>query len=127
MPTPASESPEAFGSPVPAYSVCEAASYVSVPIAFEPKPADTNVHFGFPASALSLRHTPPPAAPIHTRHDFTSHERGSTAIAVARPETWKSEAWLSKKFNTAGCTPVFGPASYQPFFECFDRPLMWFE
>ena len=48
-PTPDSESPEAFGSPVPAYSVLPLGSFgscTSVPNAFEPIPAEENFQAG---------------------------------------------------------------------------------
>src|SRR5881398_722056 len=68
MPTPASESPEAFGSTVPTYAVLPLASFGSMriePIAFDCSEAPTDDHGAFlPASALSVTHTPPPAAPM---------------------------------------------------------------
>jgi hypothetical protein len=94
-----------------------------VPIAFVPKLPDRNVHDGVAASALSVRQTPPPAAATHTRHDVVPHAFESTASAVTRPETPRSEAWLSKKFRTAGCVAVDGPASCQPLVDVFVRPL----
>src|SRR5260370_33636987 len=62
MPRPASESPEAFASPVPAYRALFAASYVNVPIAFVPKLSETKVHLSpLPERALSVLQTPRPA------------------------------------------------------------------
>src|SRR5215469_6493923 len=119
MPTPASESPDAFGSPVPAQRVCELASYVSVPIAFVPKSPERNFH-GEPGSrALSFRQTPPPAAAIQSLHDERS--QGPSAIAVTRPDTGKSLDWKSKKFSTEGCVDVVGPISFQPPFCAAER------
>src|SRR5882724_225027 len=67
IPKPASESPEEFGSPVPAYSTLLAASYVSVPIAFVAKLPEMNVQAGLVERALVLRQIPPPAAAAQTR------------------------------------------------------------
>src|SRR6476619_3634124 len=71
-PRPASESPDAFGSPVSAYSVSprgSVGSCMSEPSAFEPSPADENCQPGLlVCRPCSVRHTPPPAVPIQTRH-----------------------------------------------------------
>src|SRR5580765_728584 len=86
MPTPASESLDALGSPVAAYSVLPDASAGSIssdPIALVPKVAETNSQFD-PFSALSVRHTPPPAAATYRRHWLPEHV-GEMAIAVTRP------------------------------------------
>src|SRR5437667_3507115 len=86
MPTPASESLEAFGSPVPAYSVFPEASFGSMssePIAFVPKLPEMNCQFD-PFSALSVRQTPPPAAATYSVHLPCVHV-GEIAIAVTRP------------------------------------------
>lgn len=40
---------------------------------------------GFAARAFDVRHTPPPAAPTHTRQEAVKQAE-STAIAVTRPE-----------------------------------------
>src|SRR5450759_3261044 len=86
MPTPASESAEAFGSPVPAYSVFPEASLGSMssePIALVPKIPETNCQFD-PVRALSVRQTPPPAAATYSVH-LLWVQVGEIAIAVTRP------------------------------------------
>lgn len=89
-PTPASESLEPLGSPVPAYRVLPAASFgstTSEPIALDVMPLPAGVHVGFAAVASSVRNTPPPAAPIHIRQPrFGLPQFGSMASAVVRPE-----------------------------------------
>ena len=84
MPTPASESADAFCSPVPAYSVCDAASSVSIPIAFVPNEPETYVQDGFDASASSVRQTPrrQPAQ----RRQLPAVHAGSIASALTRPD-----------------------------------------
>src|SRR5690349_4443699 len=86
MPTPASESADAFCSPVPAYSVCDAASYVSAPIALVANPPDRYCQWGVVARPSFARQTPPPAAPTHMRHCAIVHDE-SIAMAVTRPLT----------------------------------------
>ncbi len=65
---PASESPEAFGSPVPAYTVLplvSVGSTSSAPIAFVANEPDTNFQCTAPAGSVAFFavQTPPPAAP----------------------------------------------------------------
>src|SRR6476661_2129555 len=85
-PMPASESADAFGSPVPAYRMLLVASYVRAPIAFVAKLPETNVQFApLPESALSVRQMPPPAAAAQARHPFVL-QFGAIANAVIRPE-----------------------------------------
>src|ERR1700682_874293 len=70
-PTPASESAELFGSPVPAYSVFpfgSLGSKMSAPIAFEVSPALDKCQTGFELMGLSALQIPPPAAPTKSRH-----------------------------------------------------------
>ena len=70
IPTPAAESLEALASPVPTYSVSPVGSLGSSVIElpeFIPKSPDRNCQLGWPLSAFFVRHTPPPAANIHTR------------------------------------------------------------
>src|SRR5262245_56061534 len=63
-PSPASESLEPFGSPVPTSTWAELfGSTQSEPIALVVSPFVTDVQAGVFASALSVRQTPPPAAP----------------------------------------------------------------
>jgi hypothetical protein len=86
-PTPASESLEPFGSPVPTYTVFPVASVgskIMEPMAFESMPLLEGVQLGVDASALLVFHTPPPAAPIKTVQ-LAWLQVGDTAIAVARP------------------------------------------
>src|SRR5436190_619138 len=97
MPTPASESPEAFGSPVPAYSVLPEGSFGSIsnePIAFVPKLPEMYCQFD-PLSALSVRQTPPPAAATYSKH-LPSEQVGEIAIAVTRP---LATYWAPSKRN----------------------------
>src|SRR5919202_617764 len=93
MPTPDSESPEAFGSPVPAYSVFPVGSFGSrsiVPIAFDRNDFDVNTQYGSGENGLSVRQMPPPAAATHRRQsEFVVHV-GVWIIAVTRPAMWKS-------------------------------------
>src|SRR5437763_3565815 len=87
MPTPASESPDAFGSPVPAYSVLPDESLRSIssdPIALVPKLVERNCQFGLPASASGAFQTPPPAAATYSGH-APGLQLGPMAIAVTRP------------------------------------------
>src|SRR5258706_14200112 len=86
MPTPASESLEALGSPVPAYSVFpdgSPGSMRSEPIALVAKLPEMNCQSA-PVSALSVRHTPPPAAATYSVH-LLWLQAGEMAIAVTRP------------------------------------------
>ena len=88
MPTPASESPDALGSPVPAYSVLPVASFgsrSSDPIALLLNPFDVKTQYGSGDSGLSVRQMPPPAAAIHNRHRLVVHV-GEIATAVMRPD-----------------------------------------
>src|SRR4051794_33848292 len=48
-------------------------------------PVSTGVQAGVAARASGVRHTPPPAAPIHIRQSPAVHV-GASAIAVTRPE-----------------------------------------
>src|SRR5258707_1016168 len=99
MPTPASASPAAASSPVPAYSVLCAASYVRAPIAPEANaPSDTLTQPPLPERALSVRQTPPPAAPTHSVH-CCAVQLGEIASAVMRPEV---TYWLPCRFRNAG-------------------------
>src|SRR5690242_19135176 len=72
-PTPASESLDPFGSPVPTYSVCSVGSVGSStidPIASEARPLEEACQVGVAANPLSVTQIPPPAAPIQTRQAF---------------------------------------------------------
>src|SRR3954447_26981263 len=69
-PRPASESPEPFGSPEPAYSVLPVASFgstMSEPKALVGRSAGGAPHVGGAASASLVRQMPPPAAATHSR------------------------------------------------------------
>ena len=86
---PASESPDAFGSPVPAYTVRPVESFgstVTVPMALVAKLLEMNCQFALsPASALVVLQSPPPAAPRYSVQLFAVHV-GPIASAVMRPE-----------------------------------------
>src|SRR6186997_874111 len=72
--------------------------------------SETNVHFApLPDKALSVRQTPPPAAPTQTVHLLWLHA-GSMASAVTRPEVVYA---APLKVNIAGKFAVLGPASVQ--------------
>jgi len=73
IPKPASESPEEFGSPVPAYSTLLAASYVSVPIAFVAKLPEMNVQAGL----VERGPTDPRCYALATSHLFGTCRIGS--------------------------------------------------
>src|SRR5689334_14021475 len=87
MPTPASESFDAFGSPVPAYTVLPVESLRSTssePMALVPKLPEMNSQTGLPASPSFALHTPPPAAATYSGH-APGLQLGPMAIAVTRP------------------------------------------
>src|SRR6267143_1311465 len=87
-PTPASESAEPFGSPVPTYNVLPLESLGSIaidPIALEVNPSEEEGQVGEAASPLLLSQMPPPAAPTQTRQ-LVALQSGATARAETRPE-----------------------------------------
>src|SRR5687767_3230576 len=87
-PTPAAESPDPFASPVPIQRVCPDASLGSStmdPTALMPMLPERYSHRGLPERALSVRHTPPPAAAIQMRQSPGRHV-GAIAMAVMRPD-----------------------------------------
>src|SRR5689334_15548248 len=95
-PSPASESPEPFGSPEPAYRVLPLASLGSTindPKALVGRSSGGAIQVGCAASALAVRQMPPPAAATHNRHGALDGadalpQFGSIAIAVTRPDSW---------------------------------------
>src|SRR6478752_687704 len=114
MPTPASESAEAFASPVPAYSVLAEASFgssVSAPIALLAKLPETNSQPGLPERAFVVRQMPPPAAATHIRQ-LCLVQLGAIAMAVTRPAVTYA-AWSPRKLSTAGYVALLGPISDQ--------------
>ena len=87
-PTPASESLEPLGSPVPAYSVLADESFGSnarEPIAFDGMPLPDGFQLGR-ARASSATHTPPPAVPAKSLQ-LLPLQPGGNASEVTRPET----------------------------------------
>ena len=87
-PTPAAESPVPFASPVPIQRVWPDASLGSStmdPTALMPMLPERYSHRGLPERALSVRHTPPPAAAIQMRQSPGRHV-GAIAMAVMRPD-----------------------------------------
>ena len=81
-----------------------------MPIAFVVKPPETKVHFApLSESALSVRQTPPPAAPAQTVH-FLALQAGSIASAVIRPEVVYA---APLNVVLAGKSAWLGPASVQ--------------
>src|SRR6476659_284931 len=89
MPTPASQpEPQRFASPVPRYSVScflSPGSSVRTPTEFWSSSFGlTWCQSGLPSLALSVRQTPPPAAPSHRRHEPLALQSGSTTSAVVR-------------------------------------------
>src|SRR5919199_3724893 len=111
MPTPASESPDALGSPVPAYSVFPLASFGSrsiVPTAFEGKPFETNTQDGSGENGLSVRQIRPPAAATQSRQFEFVVQTGVFTIDVTRPAMWNS---APEKLRIPGCVACVGPIS----------------
>src|SRR5262245_44981309 len=122
-PRPASESPEPFGSPDPAYSVLPDASFgstISEPNAFVGSVSGGAIHVGCVASALFVRQMPPPAAATQSRQGAPAGadafpQFGSMASAVTRPDSWVvgpvsvtgSRNWDA----SAGTFPVSGPSA----------------
>jgi hypothetical protein len=124
-PTPASESPEPFGSPVPTYRVFPLGSVGSTaidPIASDVKPFDIAVHVGGFASASSVRQMPPPAAPTHKRQFPETHVR-AIASDVIRPEMVVRcpDASVPPTFVTNGPTGVHGLAEDEDVRAPLDR------
>src|SRR5262249_56671789 len=115
-PTPASESPEPFGSPVPAYSVFPLGSVeskITEPIALEGMPLFDGCQFGCGSSALSACQTPPPAAPMKIAQ-LNAVQFGWTAIAVARPEKIvPALAPVDSDATKASAGTPLGPSSCQ--------------
>src|SRR5277367_5456588 len=88
-PTPAPLSPEEFASPVPTHTwLLLFGSRTTDPVAFVAKDAERNVQIGCAFSALSVRHTPPPAVAAHSRQWPGMHP-GSIANPVVRPPAKK--------------------------------------
>src|SRR5918912_2515880 len=111
MPTPDSESPDAFGSPVPAYNVLPLGSVGSrsiVPIAFDRNPFETKTQYGSGENGLSVRQIPPPAAATQSRQFEFSVQTGVLIIDVTRPAMWNS---APEKLRTPGCVACVGPIS----------------
>ena len=109
MPTPDSESPDAFASPVPAYSVLPLESFGSrsmVPMAFDRKPLETKTQYGSGESGLSVRQMPPPAAATHRRHCEFEVQTGVMANAVMRPAMWNC---APLKLRMPGWVACVGP------------------
>src|SRR6185436_16733575 len=119
MPTPASESFDAFGSPVPAYSVLpdgSPGSMSSDPMALVSSIPEVNCQFDA-VSALSVRQTPPPAAATYNTHRLAV-QVGAIAIAVTRPA---ATYWAPSNRNglrTAGYVALLGPISCHAPDEC---------
>src|SRR3954447_6836650 len=119
MPTPASESFDAFGSPVPAYSVLPDGSRLSIsndPIALVAKLPETNCQFRFPASASLVFQMPPPAAPTNSGH-APGLQLGPIAIAVTRPLVTYCAPSNRNGLSTAGYVALLGPISCHAPFE----------
>ena len=112
-PTPASESDEPLGSPVPAYRVLPDGSLGSTtidPMALEVRPVSTGCQSGWVARASFVLQMPPPAAPTHRRHEPVGLQFGSMAIAVTRPEVVVSRPVYVVTAGTRGST---GPSADQ--------------
>src|SRR5690349_15101162 len=91
-PRPASESPEPFGSPDPAYRVLpveSVGSTISDPNAFVGRSDGGAIQVGCAASASLVRQMPPPAAATQSRQ-LCAPQFGSIASAVTRPDSWVS-------------------------------------
>src|SRR3954454_1562009 len=93
--SPASESPEPFGSPEPAYRVFPLASFgsmISEPKLLVGRSFGGAIQAGVAASALFVRQMPPPAAGTHSRQGAPAGadalpQLGSIASAVTRPDS----------------------------------------
>src|SRR5947209_18598350 len=115
IPKPASESADAFRSPVPTQScplALPSSKYLSEPIALLMTFNEVRkVQVGLAASALVVLQTPPPAAAIHTRQKPALHPLCvSNAKAVIRPEVVICEPVNERMF---GIVAVVGPISDQ--------------
>src|SRR5436190_21738619 len=109
MPTPDSESPDALGSPVPAYSVLPDGSLGSrsiVPIALLLKPFEVKTQYGSGENGLSVRQMPPPAAATHSRQFELDEQVGVLIIDVTRPAMWY---WAPEKLRMPGWVRCVGP------------------
>src|SRR5436305_8755492 len=111
-PTPASESLEPLGSPVPTYIVApigSVGSWYSEPMALDAKPTETECQTGWGARPLRVTQIPPPAAPTQTGHNVFVQNL-ETSRAVTRPETVVARpvslAWVET-------LPTVGPTSCQ--------------
>src|SRR5216117_206287 len=77
-------------------------------MAFVPKLSERNVQLApDPDRALSVRQTPPPAAPTQTRQRLVL-QLGSIASAVTRPEVKYS---VPLKVRMSGASDLLGPIS----------------
>src|SRR6266404_2386528 len=115
MPNPASESAEAFPSPVPTKRIPLAdpsSKNVNEPIALLMTFSEVRkVQLGLAARAFVVLQTPPPAAPIQTRQKAPLHALCvSKARAVIRPDVVAAEP---VKDRTFGNSAVLGPISDQ--------------
>src|SRR6185369_16745355 len=111
-PSPASESLEPFGSPVPTYTVAplgSVGSYRRDPIELVANPALTGRHCGVPASTFAVFHTPPPAAPTSAVQEFPP-QRLDTAKLVTRPDTTEGAPVY---VTGPGTLPTVGPIAFQ--------------
>src|SRR6478672_2630670 len=94
-PRPASESPEPFGSPEPAYRVLPVASFgstMSEPKLLVGSASGGAIQAGAAAMASFVRQMPPPAAATQSRHGAPAGadalpQLGSMASAVTRPDS----------------------------------------
>src|SRR5436189_3477092 len=87
-PTPASESPAPFGSPVPTQIVFGLLGSIAIePIALDAGPFHASVHAGVAARASVVFQMPPPAAPPYSTQ-LPETQVGAIAIAATRPETF---------------------------------------
>src|SRR4051794_10225618 len=87
-------------------------SMLSVPTELCPRPSSSHFQFGLDDSASSVRHTPPPATPTHSRQLPLTHV-GATSMAVTRLAV---TFWAPEKARTPGSTAlVLGPYRCQPW------------
>ncbi len=84
-PSPASESEEPLGSPVPTQTL-PSEPIVTDPIALDGRLAPTEVHVGDAARALVVFQRPPPAVPAYSVQEATV-QAPEVANDVVRPDT----------------------------------------
>src|SRR5918992_3589624 len=104
MPTPASQ-PDAqpLSSPVPAHSVLARRSFgssSSEPMLLCSNSIDRYFQFGWRASALFVRHTPPPAFAIHSRQLPPPPSSSSSSSPPPLPQFGSMTPWVMRPLKS---------------------------